>query len=301
MRSDRILVAVKRSKWERDLLRYGSEEGVRRLYKIQNDIYEQIHESHLRQLQALAEIEEVFPDARYVRREHLPAIDFSGYDQIFSLGGDNHFVFVSLFIRENQPIFGINSDPDTSQGALLNFSARDFTEQIKSDPDLSSFPLEKWTRIECDLQYPDGRLRTRGLCTSEISIRSSFPDFTSRYRIRLLGERWEEQKSSGLLLSTGAGSTGWYRNCHWDTHQSEAPFPKAAPFFRLIARELRASRNYAYRTAEIGVGQTLEVVSEMDGKISIDAHPETTYEFPVGCTARFRLSDSRLTVARKKT
>ena len=37
------VVAVKRSKWERDLLRYGSEEKVKELYQIQNNAYEKIY------------------------------------------------------------------------------------------------------------------------------------------------------------------------------------------------------------------------------------------------------------------
>ena len=48
----------------------------------------------------------------------------------------------------------------------------------------------------------------------------------------------------------------------------------------------------------INEGEVLQIVSEMEGEISIDANPDRTFDFPPGCIASFRLHDSKLNVVR---
>ncbi len=289
----RILVATKRSKWERDLLRFGSAERVRELYRIQNDAYEKIHTSHERQMAALARLRSALPEASFVNREGLPDVSFGDFDCVVSLGGDNHFVYVSGFLPAGLPIAGVNSDPTTSHGSLLHFTAEALAVGLSAGLRLST---ELWNRIACELIPWEGQAIRTPVCTSEISVRNAFPDLISRYLLRLGEGSWEEQKSSGLILATGAGSTGWYRNCHSMAEQDSVVFPKDSPFFRTIARELGATHSYRLRKVEVRREEELEVVSEMDGLISIDTHPEFTFPFPPGARARFRLAEQPLCV-----
>lgn len=292
------LVVLKKTKWERDLERYGSAEAVRELYRIQNDAYAKVHNSHLRQTAALDRLRAALPGARFVSRQELIEIDTGPYPYVISLGGDNHFVFVSHFVQDC-PLAGINSDPQTSIGALLYFTVDTFLEGLPRDRE-PEFDLDRWTRISCEIENPRGeRTRTRP-CTSEISLRNDYPEHTSRYLLRVAGGAWEEQKSSGLLLSTGTGSTGWYRNCFPPVERSSAAFMRQAPFFRFFAREVGAppGRGKRYLSGQVDENATLEIVSEMDGSISIDAHPESTVAFPPGWRARFSLAPDRLHVIR---
>ena len=290
----RILVALKRSKWERDVLRFGSATAVGRLYALQNNAYDRIHSSHERQVEAIARLRESLPDATFLNREDLPAARFAEADCVVCVGGDNHFVYVSGFLPKSIPIVGINSDPLTSSGSLLHVSVNAFVDGFSSGtPELIT---EQWNRISCEITTLEGDIQSTPVCTSEISVRNAFPDLISRYIIRL-GAASEEQKSSGLMLATGAGSTGWFRNCHSMAEQEHVVFAKDAPFFRTIARELGATHRYRLRTAQVNEGEELELVSEMDGQISIDTHPEFTFPFPPGATARFRLSEEPLLVA----
>ncbi len=294
----KVVVAVKRSKWERDLKAYGSAEAVRELYRIQNNSHEKIYGSHERQARNLEILREALPEAVLAERDELDDLDLGKFDFIISLGGDNHFVYVSHFASRDTPIIGINSDPETSIGALLHFDAPGFAAGLKGDPASAEFLMEDWSRIECNLKYLDGSERKTRLCTSEISMQCNFPAFISRYWIRKGEGEWEEQKSSGMVLATGAGSTGWFRNCHWRENQAGAVFPQTAPMFKAIARELRATKSYRYQKVSVGPNDSLEIISEMDGQISVDSHPEATVPFPSGCTARFTLSDNTLKVVK---
>ncbi len=288
-----VLVAIKRSKWERDLMRYISPEAVRHLYSLQNDAFDRIYASHLRQQQSLNTIREIIPNAVFAYREDLTHLDYRQFHTIIALGGDNHFIHISHYSYDHNMI-GINSDLTTSVGALLPFTTESFVKQ-RGDRPLTPdrYVTEEWTRIGGELIYPDGRKYSIVPCTSEISVRSSFPDTMSRYIIRTEQEDWEEQKSSGLLLACGVGSTGWYKNC---LSQPDAVFPKNAPFFRFIAREISTRRTLKYQNRTVPENSVVEVISEMEGEISIDANPDRTYDFPPGCKARFFLSKDRLRV-----
>ncbi|MBI3394779.1 MAG: NAD+ kinase [Spirochaetia bacterium] len=291
----RAVLAVKRSKWERDLVRYGSRDMVKRLYETQNHNFQRVYDSHKRQESGLERIRTAVPEWPLVFREDLDHIDLSGMDCIVSFGGDNHFVFVSHISRD-LPVLGINSDPSTSLGALLYFTTDSFVEKIS--PGNVKLVAEQWTRIEGRIEYADGRRTTVGPATSEISIRSSFSDAISRYVVRAGEGAWEEQKSSGMLLSTGAGSTGWFRNAvPWENYDS-AIFAKEEQLFRFVARETGPRRAYAHRYGTIHHKQVLEMVSEMEGEITVDSHPERTFDFPPGARAEFAISPSNLSVVK---
>lgn len=305
MQANRILVVVKRTKWERDRVRYGSARTAKKIYARQNQAFDRVFQSHERQIENLERLRAALPDARYVQREELPYSEGDSFDLIVSCGGDNHFVYVSHYAR-GKPILGLNSDPESSTGALLYFGPDRLIAKV--DALLSQqvqLEIEEWTRIASEIELPDGRKLRPPACISEISVRSTFHDYISRYLIGTgptlpASDAWEEHKNSGLLLACGAGSTGWYRNCQPLSQQSKAAFPKDAEFFKGIAREVsaRARRRYGFIHPKVHAGESMFVISEMDGEITIDAEPERVFDFPPGAMARFWLSEDRLKVVK---
>ena len=145
-----------------------------------------------------------------IRGDAIPKTLIMPNTLVIALGGDNYFQYVSHFL-ENQPLVGINSDPENSDGALTYFTAESFVDFI---PKLESgkFNTEEWTRLQASLN--DKKIPT--LATSEIYIGAYKSTDMSRYILELRkGSRGrvresEEQKSSGLVVSTKAGETGWY-------------------------------------------------------------------------------------------
>lgn len=300
-----FLIAVKRTKWERDLLRYGSEQVLRKIYEIQNHAFDRVFASHERQKASLLRMREAGLDADFLFREELAGADFSSYRCVLSLGGDNHFVYVSRFAKS--PIAGINSDPASSRGALLAGSTDDFLEfhraftarKTTAEEFLEHHVSERWSRIECTIHFPDGEARLIGTCTSEFSIRNRFPEYMSRYLLRTRPDTEEvytqpfmEEKCSGLLCSTGAGSTGWFKNCLPPERRDEVIFPRNADYFKFLARE--ALRPIGPEM--VPRGQVLEIISEMDGEIIADSDHELSYVFPYGARAVIRQHGEQLRV-----
>ncbi len=299
MKKKDFLVCIKRTKWERDVERFGSAREARRIYRLQNHIFRRVYSSHVRQQRAIQQLQEALQGrADFIYREDLNADLVLQYNALVSMGGDNHFIYVARFAGP-RPVIGINSDPRTSSGALVHFNTESFLACTKNP----LFPdrFETWTMIEGVIHYPDGRVVHTGPCISETGIRNAFADAMSRYYIRINDEEWEEQKSSGLLLSTGAGSTGWFHNCLPHTMQiyEDPTFARDEQIFRLVAREpgFYKQHYYRYLYRTLGRGDILEIISEMDGTIIVDAQPETSFSFDPGCRAQFRLSDNHLVVA----
>ncbi|MCB1139460.1 MAG: NAD(+)/NADH kinase [Leptospiraceae bacterium] len=304
----RFVVCIKRTKWQRDLERYGDQDFLKRIYDLQNHAYLKVYSSHERQLQNLERLQTMLPEARFIYREDLVTYEPSADQVLVSLGGDNHFVYCARFAGSD-PILAINSDPVTSTGSLLYFDTESFLKKLgrkEKKPEAANLQpsitrQERWTMIEADLHYPDGRIVKTGPCISEISIRNAFPDAMSRYVLSVEGEPPEEQKSSGLLIATGAGSTGWFRNCLPPAIQrsSHATFGREEEVYRIVAREpgFKAGRKYRFRYRSMDT-QELHVVSEMDGEFTVDAHEERRFPFPPATQALIRLSQQRLHVVR---
>ena len=303
-----IVLVRKRTKWERDLIQYGSREAALSIYKHQNDAYTSVFAAHQRQLENLEKIKKALPGIKCIHRKELPEIDPRQFSLLISFGGDNHFVYTA-HRAQGIPIIGLNSDPQSSTGALLYFTPEQFIAAVsiymqkKVDSlDMDPCLMEDWTRVEGELLLPEKNKSKKiklEACISEISVRSSFHDHISRFLLRKNNENWEEIKCSGLLLVCGAGSSGWYRNAHPEGRH--AVFPKEAPFFRALARETQ----YLHRTKlrqgnpQIYAQERLEIISEMNGEITIDANTEQVYPFPPGARVSFFLSGQKLKVLRK--
>ena len=303
--SQKILVICKRTKWQRDLLRYSTEENARKIYLQQRASYERIMSSHSRQIKNLERLENCLQGAKFIHHEELLSIDLNNFNWVISFGGDNHFVHVSHFVGD-KPIIGLNSDPETSTGALLYYDVTSFSQQIQDHINKTSYSefgsflnIENWTKISGKIELSRKKQKIEvDPCTSEISARSAFHDHISRFLIRKDQQEWEEIKCSGLLLASGAGSSGWYCNGH--PKGKGAVFAKDAPFFRSLARE----NNYfqrsklKYLNPQINDGERLQIISQMDGEITVDSNRERVFPFPPGAVASFFLCDKRLKVVK---
>ncbi|TGK03884.1 NAD+ kinase [Leptospira semungkisensis] len=287
-----VLVVIKRTKYELDLEAYSSEEELKRIAHIQNDSFSRIYKSHQRQLQSREELKRIFPAGKFIFREELDNLDISRFDLVIALGGDNHFTYVAHHALENL-VLGCNSDPETSVGALLSFHTGDIAEAVSKN--WENTDIEEWPRINVKIEYPDGQAIETFQGISEISIRNNSPDLTSRFLISHENES-EEHKCSGLLVYTGAGSTGWVMSCE----NTDVSFDKQAPYFKVYCRELRKKENREYKLAHFTVRNSFRLISEMRGGISIDSLAERIYDFPPGAKADFSVSPERLRVVVKK-
>ena len=138
-----------------------------------------------------------------LERSYLPNYLFSEDDLVVVVGQDG-LVANTLKYLDRQPLIAINPDPDRWDGQLLPFTIEDLPaviDQIWSG-EYESRPIT-FAQAKCN----DGQqlLAVNDLFIGPISHTSA------RYHIQWMGEE-EDQSSSGIIVSTGLGSSGWLRS-----------------------------------------------------------------------------------------
>ena len=277
-----VLVVTKYSKleWEEKTLGLTRDDLLKK-YSAERANLDAIVKSHEKQLAVRSLFTSVFPTASFVMLEDANKQVLDVYDLILVLGGDNSFTKISHYIH-NTPVLGINSDPDRSVGCLTRWAIRtdqdvyDLAEKL----DFNEFIIEQWPRLEAVI---DGKIITPA--TSEYFLGESLRKNMSRHVLVFRGQE-VEQKCSGLIVATGAGSTGWY-NSSMRSMTKWKPTDKLA---RFVATELyKRDAQAGITSGPIQDGEELKVYSlnDSDGRISIDSWEE--YPFPRGAEARIYL------------
>jgi NAD kinase len=136
-------------------------------------------------------------------RRYLPNFLFGGQDTVVVLGQDGLVANVLKYL-DGQPVLGVNPDPGRWEGVLLPFRL----------PTLETAVIEvfKKQRPLRGVTIAEARLNTGetlyGVNDLFIGARSHA---SARYAIESGGRR-ENHSSSGIIVSTGLGSTGWFRS-----------------------------------------------------------------------------------------
>jgi hypothetical protein len=278
----RLLVAPKVSKFEWDLNRYGvtSRELIRK-YEREGVDTDRILKSHEQQKDALREFKRLFPDATYVARGQITRKLVDKALLVVSLGGDNHFQYVSHFVEKTLMI-GVNLDPSRSEGMLNSLPASQAEDLRRKLEDKGLKNFESWTRIQIAL---DG-VKLAHLAVSEVYMGESLRSNMSRH-VLFKGRRREEQKCSGIVFSTGSGSTGWYDSAARYLFPKGAAFSKRVTEIRFVLTEPYSGK-LARSKMKHGVIRPTEKIkvlslNDSSGVLMIDAQKE--YKFSEGSVA----------------
>ncbi len=136
-------------------------------------------------------------------RSFLPNFIFGNDDTVVVLGQDG-LVANTVKYTTTQQVVGINPDPGRWEGVLLPFGVSDL-EKILPEIFAKRRPIKEVTMAKAELS--DGQ-RLYAVNDLFVGVRSHV---SARYTISL-GKKSEQQSSSGLIVSTGLGSTGWFRS-----------------------------------------------------------------------------------------
>jgi len=156
--------------------------------------------------QALAEtrrILELLGRVQVVERRFLPNYVFGPEDVIVTLGQDGLVANTLKYLR-GQPVVGVNPDPARWDGQLLPFTIGDLNKLL---PEVfrRRRPAKLVTMAEATLNNGQRMYAVNDLF---IGVKGHG---SARYRIQL-GQAAEDHSSSGVIVSTGLGSTGWLKS-----------------------------------------------------------------------------------------
>ena len=162
--------------------------------------YELEHETFQRSLNKVVEMISHFSKHKVIDRKFLPNFIFSNRDLIVALGQDGLVANTAKYVN-GQPILGVNPDPLRNDGILLPYTSdtlmKGLTEVFEE-----RFKCRHVTMAQAKTSDGQSLLAFNDLFIGPASHTSA------RYKITY-GVKSEIQSSSGLIVSTGAGSTGW--------------------------------------------------------------------------------------------
>ena len=162
--------------------------------------YELEDEAYKKSLETVRQAIEVGLKIQVVDRGLLPTLTFLPRDLIVTLGQDGVVANTAKYVGA-QPIVAINPDPERFDGVLLPFQPAQTRVALKSVVEHRS-KMRKITLALAALE--DGQ---RLLAFNDLFVGAQ-SHVSARYRIRWQKAE-EPQSSSGVLISTGAGCTGW--------------------------------------------------------------------------------------------
>ncbi|MDP4094319.1 MAG: sugar kinase [Bacillota bacterium] len=138
-----------------------------------------------------------------VDREYVPNFIFGDNDIVIVIGQDG-LVANTLKYLSNQQLIAVNPDPARWDGVLLPFTVADL-KLIIQDVFKKRRQIKEVSMAKAALN--DGQII---YAVNDLFI-GQRTHISSRYHIQL-GERHEYQSSSGIIVSTGLGSTGWLKS-----------------------------------------------------------------------------------------
>lgn len=165
-------------------------------YVTEDKIYKQAVSKAQSQLEELGR-------TQIVDRDFVPNFIFGGNDLVVVIGQDG-LVANTLKYLSNQLLIGVNPDPSRWDGVLLPFKVDDLKLVVKDVFNVKR-QVKEVSMAKAALNDGQSIYAVNDLFIGQKS------HVSARYSIKL-GNDEEHQSSSGVIVSTGLGSTGWLKS-----------------------------------------------------------------------------------------
>lgn len=301
---DKIIIITKKTVLEEVVERYGTRSQAKFYIEhmgLSFDDYETAHEIYHKSLDELRKAIPLGMRVQEIERGFLPTFTFGNRDLVITLGPDGLVVNTAKYL-DGQHLLAFNPDPARIDGVLIPFA-------ITSASAILPSVLKGNTRIELISMAKASLNNGQTLYAVNDLFIGQKTHVSARYNLRI-GELSENQSSSGIIVSTGAGSTGWLQSVingaygivnNSDENDLTPPdyrFDWDADYLIYSIREPFVSKtSKADHTFGIIDGFTpLEITSHMpqNGVIFSDGIENDFLDFNSGSIARITLADKKL-------
>jgi NAD kinase len=264
--------------------------------------YAREHDVYRRSLEQVQAAVKIGLPVQVMERALVSTYLFAPTDVVVVLGQDGTVANTAKYVGHS-PLLGVNPDPERFDGVLLPFRVEGLRRGLEATL-AGKAKVKEVTLAEAVLS--DGQ---RLLAFNDLFL-GARTHVSAHYRLRS-GEGskqpWERQSSSGIIVSTGAGSTGWLSSvCTMASAMSRKLGGEALSPIHLewdarrlyfVVREPFVSKNSSAACAAgyVNEGAPLEVESLMPsgGVIFSDGMEDDALSFTSGLVARIGPSQQR--------
>ena len=224
-----------------------------------------------------------------VERSDLPQFLFGPEDIVAVVGRDGLVANVAKYVG-SQPVIGFNPFPHANAGVLTRFAPEDAGAALAATVSGHALVSERTMVVAL---ADDGQQVT---ALNDVYVGDGGHQ-SARYRLAAPGTTSEEQSSSGIVVGTGTGSTGWLASLAHDRGLATLLPSPAAPALAWFVREAWPSPfTQVHLTAgALPAGQRLEVTVRSDSLVVFgDGIEADRLQVRHGQTIEFGVAERRL-------
>ncbi|NWG21794.1 MAG: sugar kinase [Chloroflexi bacterium] len=304
---DTIVVVTRKTQLEELVLRLNSRAQAR-FYLEQNGVsftdYEQADSRYHQSVEMVLRRLPRGVKRQVIDRDMLPTYQFGTRDLVLTIGPDGLVINTAKYLA-SQPILAVNPDPSRIDGVLIPFGVAEAGEWVvrvlEGKAHVSRLAMARAT-------LNDGQTMD---AVNDLFI-GARTHVSARYSLELAGRR-EDQISSGIIVSTGAGCTGWMRSVatgawqvarHFVELEGEPPGPaqlalgwEAERLWFAVREPFVSKISQANQVfGQIVAGEELVITSRMAdyGVIFSDGIESDHLAFNTGLIARIGVADRRV-------
>lgn len=203
---NKIILVIRPTRLEELIAKYNTERQAQFYIEHLGADFSDYQHEHLQYKQTCREVQTTLSQngrLQVVERSFIPNFLFDENALVVVLGQDGLVANVLKYLN-HQPVMGVNPDPARWDGVLLPFKLHDLSEAM---PEVirGKLKIKKVTMAQATLNTGEKILGVNDIFIGPQS------HISARY-IMNFNDHQEFHSSSGIIISTGLGSTGWFRS-----------------------------------------------------------------------------------------
>ncbi len=286
MKISKVLLVRKKSTYEIQALEHQESKFLALIQNNHESIKKviQAHDEHKASLNLITQVLENKGISYEIKDRSKISQKITDVDLVISVGGDGTLLDASHFIHDQIPILGVNSSTSSSFGHFCLAQGHNFKHYLEAIANDNIQPIAI-LRLELLIN----NISQNDLILNEVLLTHPNPAATSRYLISINAD-FEEQRSSGIIIATPAGSTGTLKAALGQV------MPIYIDDFQYLVREpgLRPNEVFKYQKGILNKRSCVKIVSKMrQAKAFIDG-PHLSFDFNLGDEVMVRPSSKFL-------
>lgn len=291
----RAVVVHRRTELDELLARHGTRQQAAYFLSNRNRSLDEAQRRHDLQHDALRQVSTAIPlDWRrvIVERDELSRFVFSPEDVVIAVGQDGLVANVAKYL-DDQPVIGINPDPGRNPGVLVPHRPADTRQLLRKLSSGGESTLEHRCMVEAVVD--DGQRLT---AVNEIFVGHRSHQ-SARYTIAMLDGGSERQSSSGVVIGTGTGATGWCRSIWLERHSAiDLPHPTERRLCWFVREAWPSPATGCSATEGVVVDVALRITAENDLVLFGDGVESDVIDLGANQTVELRVAAKTLTLVR---